>query len=156
MGPGPGSLTIRKVEIIMKTLVTRSVLALSALLLAGQWAIAQTPPSYPNSPANTDTSAVPADNSGSNKDASNRTRTADDQKENATDRALTQDIRKGVMADKSLSTYAHNVKIVAVNGTVTLNGVVRSDEEKNAVQQIAAKVAGNDRVVNELKVAPDK
>ncbi len=139
----------------MKTTLTRSLLVLPALLLLGQWAAAQTP-SYPTSAANTDNSAVPADNTGSNKDASNRTGTADDQKENATDRALTQDIRKGVMADKSLSTYAHNVKIVAVNGTVTLNGVVRSDEEKNAVQQIAAKAAGNDRVINDLKVAPPK
>jgi hyperosmotically inducible periplasmic protein len=139
----------------MKALFTRSALALAALLFVGQWAIAQTP-TYPTSTANTDNSAVPADNTGSNKDASNRTGTADDQKENATDLALTQNIRKGVMADKSLSTYAHNVKIVAVNGTVTLNGVVRSDEEKNAVQQIAVQAAGNDHVINDLKVAPAK
>jgi hyperosmotically inducible periplasmic protein len=139
----------------MKTLFTRSILALPALLLFGPWAIAQTP-SYPTSTGNTGDSAVPADNTGSNKDASNRSGTADEQKENATDRALIQDIRTGVIADKSLSTYAHNVKIVAVNGTVTLNGVVRSDEEKNAVQQIAANVAGNDHVINELKVAPAK
>ncbi len=60
------------------------------------------------------------------------------------------------MANKSLSTYAHNVKIVSMNGTVTLNGVVRSDEERSAVEQIAANAAGAERVVNDLKVAPPK
>ena len=48
--------------------------------------------------------------------------TADQQKENRSDRDLTQQIRKSVMADKSLSTYAHNVKIIAQNGTVTAQG----------------------------------
>ena len=53
----------------------------------------------------------------------------------------------------SLSTYAHNIKIVSVNGTVTLNGVVRSEKEKNSIAMKAAAVAGKDRVVNELKIA---
>jgi hyperosmotically inducible periplasmic protein len=48
--------------------------------------------------------------------------TADQQKMNAADRALTAKIRKAVIADKSLSTYAHNVKIISQNGTVTLKG----------------------------------
>src|SRR4051812_1249408 len=145
----------------MKTSFNRSLLVLPALVLAASWAAAQTP-SYQTSATNTDNSTtssdsmVPADNTKTNKDTTNRTRTADDQKENDTDRALTQEIRKGVMADKSLSTYAHNVKIVSMNGTVTLNGVVRTDEEKTAVEQIAAKAAGGDHVVNELKVAPPK
>jgi len=145
----------------MKTSFNRSVLVLPALVLAASWAAAQTP-SYQSSATNTDNSTtssdstVPADNTKTNKDTTNRTRTADDQKENDTDRGLTQEIRKGVMADKSLSTYAHNVKIVSMNGTVTLNGVVRTDEEKTAVEQIAAKAAGGDHVVNELKVAPPK
>src|SRR5665213_681973 len=45
--------------------------------------------------------------------------TADNQKINADDRALTAKIRKAVVADKSLSTYAHNVKIISQHGTVT-------------------------------------
>jgi hyperosmotically inducible protein len=45
--------------------------------------------------------------------------TADQQKMNAADRALTAKIRKAVIADKNLSSYAHNVKIISQNGTVT-------------------------------------
>ena len=45
--------------------------------------------------------------------------TADQQKMNAADRNLTARIRKSVMADKTLSTYAHNVKIIRQNGIVT-------------------------------------
>jgi len=59
--------------------------------------------------------------------------TADQQKVNAADLALTAKIRKSVMADKSLSNYAHNVKIISQNGTVTLNGPVRSDDEVKSI-----------------------
>ena len=101
-------------------------------------------------------SAVP-DNAKSNQvDASNKTATADGQANNAADLDLTRRIRQSVMADKSLSTYAHNVKIVTVNGRVTLNGVVRSEEEKGAVESKAANIAGGDKVTDDLKVAPAK
>jgi hyperosmotically inducible protein len=96
------------------------------------------------------------DNTKSNKDASNSQTTPDDQKNDTSDLSLTQQIRKGIMADKTLSTYAHNVKVVAVGGTVTLNGVVRTAEEKSKVAAIAAQVAGKDHVVDEMKVAPSK
>jgi hyperosmotically inducible protein len=82
--------------------------------------------------------------------------TADTQRNNSTDLNLTQQIRKSIIADKTLSTYAHNVKVVAVGGTVTLNGVVRTAEEKSKVSAIAAQVAGKDHVVDELEVAPSK
>ena len=98
--------------------------------------------------------SVPADNTKSNRDPSNRERTADDQKNNMSDEKLTQQIRRNVMADKSLSTYAHNAKIVSVNGTVTLNGVVHSEAERSHVAQIAAEVAGKANVVNDIKVEP--
>lgn len=55
--------------------------------------------------------------------------TADQQKMNATDRGITAKIRKSLMADKTLSTYAHNVKIISQDGTVTLKGPARSDAE---------------------------
>jgi hyperosmotically inducible protein len=42
--------------------------------------------------------------------------TADQQKENEADRELTANIRKALMDNKELSTYAHNVKIVSRNG----------------------------------------
>jgi hyperosmotically inducible periplasmic protein len=100
-------------------------------------------------------STTPPDNTGINKqNASSPTGNADRQKEDPSDRALTKRIRQSVISDKNLSTYAHNVKIVAVNGTVTLNGVVRSDQEREDVGMKAAEVAGKDHVVNDLKVAP--
>src|ERR1700694_5607795 len=60
--------------------------------------------------------------------------TADKQKMNAEDRTLSQNIRKAFMDDKTLSTYAHNVKIISRNGMVTLRGPVRSAEEKAALE----------------------
>lgn len=99
--------------------------------------------------------SVPADNTKRNReDLSNRERTADDQKNNMSDLQITQKIRRSVMADKSLSTYAHNAKIVSVNGIVTLNGVVHSEAEKSNIAQKAAAVAGSAHVVNDIKVAP--
>jgi osmotically-inducible protein OsmY len=80
--------------------------------------------------------------------------TADAQKNDASDVALTQQIRKSVVQDKSLSSYAHNVKIVTVNGRVTLNGVVRDASEKNAIEMKAQAVAGKANVTDALTIAP--
>jgi len=74
----------------------------------------------------------------------------------ATDQDSTQKIRKAIVADKSLSTYAHNVKIVAHEGKVTLRGPVRSETEKQAVADMAAAVVGADNVTNELTIQPAK
>jgi hyperosmotically inducible protein len=82
--------------------------------------------------------------------------TADQQKMNRPDRETARLIRKSVYQDKSLSTYAHNVKIIVQNGTVTLKGPVRSDDEKNSVFNKAAAVAGDGKVINQLAVAPSK
>jgi len=82
--------------------------------------------------------------------------TADQQKMNQPDRKITQEIRKAVTADKSLSTYAHNVKIVTQGGSVTLKGPVRSEEEKKAVLAKATEVAGAGKVTDEMTVAPGK
>lgn len=80
--------------------------------------------------------------------------TADNQKENKADRVTSQKIRKSILADKSLSSYAHNVKVITANGTVTLKGPVRSDEEKSAIEAKATEVAGAGNVTSELTVAP--
>jgi len=83
-------------------------------------------------------------------------KTADQQKENASDRELARQIRKALVSDKSLSTYAHNVKIIATNGTVTLRGPVRSEDEKAAIEAKAKGIAGVTDVRNELTVAPKR
>jgi osmotically-inducible protein OsmY len=80
--------------------------------------------------------------------------TADNQKEDKADRTTTQKIRKAILADKSLSSYAHNIKVITANGTVTLKGPVRSDEEKSAIEAKATEIAGAGNVTSELTVAP--
>jgi hyperosmotically inducible periplasmic protein len=97
------------------------------------------------------------DNTKTNKrDRDSSSPTADQQKMNATDRDLAKRVRQSVMSDKSLSTYAHNIKIVAQDGKVTLKGPVRSEEEKSAIEAKATEVAGAGNVMNQLEVAPPK
>lgn len=107
-------------------------------------AFAQTAPA----PDNTKSNAAPVN-------SSMNTSVADGQKNLASDLKITQQIRKSVIADKSLSADAHNVKIVSVNGAVTLNGVVRSAHEKSVVEMKAKTVAGTDKVTSDLTVAPN-
>lgn len=109
--------------------------------------------------ASAQTTAPAPDNTKANSNSLNsadKMSTADGQKNDATDIALTQRIRKSVMADKSLSTYAHNIKIVTVNGAVTLNGVVRDSHEKDVLAMKAQAIAGKDNVTDDLTIAPPK
>ena len=102
-----------------------------------------------------DKSQVPADNTKVNeRDRNQAEPTADQQKENTSDRQLTQQIRRAVVEDKSLSTSAHNVKIISQNGTVTLKGPVKSEEEKQTIEAKATQIAGQGKVNNEIQVAP--
>jgi hyperosmotically inducible periplasmic protein len=80
--------------------------------------------------------------------------TADQQKESQPDREIARKIRQSLVQDKTLSAYAHNVKIITQDGMVTLKGPVRSDEEKTAVESKAAEIAGADKVTSQLEVKP--
>ena len=99
-------------------------------------------------------SQAPApDNTKTNKrDRAREEPTADQAKNNTSDRVMMQQIRKSLVGDKSLSTYAHNVKVIARNGHVTLKGPVRSEEEKRAIEEKAANIAGAENVTDELTV----
>ena len=68
------------------------------------------------------------------------------------DRLTTAKIRKAIIADKDLSTYAHNIKIITTNGSVTLKGPVKSEDEKEKVASDAAGVVSADRITNNLTV----
>src|SRR5215470_10795017 len=94
------------------------------------------------------------DNTKRNKD--DKQPTADQQKMNPADRAITQKIRKAIHEDKSLSTYAHNIKVIVQDGKVTLRGPVRSDDEKANLEAKAVAVAGQGNVTNQLEIAPAK
>lgn len=97
------------------------------------------------------------DNTKMNKgDASKDATTADQQKMNPGDRAISQKIRAEIVKDKSLSTYAHNVKIITQDGKVTLKGPVRNQDEKSRIEGKAAAIAGDDNVTSQLQIAPPK
>jgi hypothetical protein len=78
--------------------------------------------------------------------------TADNQPNTKSDRLLTASVRKAIIADKNLSTYAHNVKIITSNGQVTLKGPVKSEEEKQQVFTDATSATTSDKVTNQLTV----
>ena len=121
--------------------VAMAIALVGALLVPAFSAGAQTPP----------------DNTKVNKrDRAKGAATADQQKENAGDREITQKIRQAIMDDKTLSTYAHNVKIIAQDGQVTLKGPVRTEDEKKAIEAKAIGVAGAGHITNQLSVAPVK
>ncbi len=92
------------------------------------------------------------DNTRNNKDQSEPT--ADQQKMNPADRAITQKIRKAIHDEHSLSTYAHNIKVITQDGKVTLRGPVRSEDEKSSLQAKAVAVVGAENVTNQLEITP--
>jgi osmotically-inducible protein OsmY len=98
---------------------------------------------------------VPAQQPDNTKANKSEQPTADQAKNNLSDRQIMQNIRKAITSDSSLSTYAHNVKVIAKNGKVTLKGVVHSDAEKQAIESKATEVAGAGNVTNDLTVKPE-
>jgi hyperosmotically inducible protein len=95
------------------------------------------------------------DNSKTNQgDASKGAVTAEQQKMNPADRNTTKQIRSAIFKDKSLSTYAHNIKIITQDGKVTLKGPVRTEDEKAGIAAKAAAVVGAENVTNQLELAP--
>ena len=66
---------------------------------------------------------------------------------------VTAGIRRAVLEDSSLSTSAHNVKIVTNGNVVTLRGPVKSADEKQRVESLAVKAATGKQVRNELSIA---
>jgi hyperosmotically inducible periplasmic protein len=85
------------------------------------------------------------------RDRAKSERTADQAKETTSDRDTMQKIRKAIMADKSLSTYGHNVKVVAEHGKVTLKGPVHTAEERSNIEAKATSVVGSGNVANHIR-----
>jgi hyperosmotically inducible protein len=99
------------------------------------------------------TTGSPVENTERNvRDKGDKTLTPEDQLENEADVKITADIRKAITDDESLSTNAHNVKIITRNGMVTLRGPVNSAEERTKLQAIAQKTPGVSMVHNELEI----
>jgi hyperosmotically inducible periplasmic protein len=129
---------------VLKTAFQMSALA-CVLALASAYTRAQDPSAQQPGP----------DNTKANQRDRNKTEpTADQQKENEPDREIARKIRRSIVQDKTLSTYAHNVKIITQDGMVRLKGPVRSEEEKTAIEAKAVEIAGADKVTSQLEVKP--
>jgi len=97
---------------------------------------------------------VPPDNTGRNvRDRDDATKTPGDQSENEADRTITQNVRKALTDDDSLSTDGKNVKVITNDGNVTLRGPVKTDKEKSEIENKAKQIAGVKRVDNQLEIA---
>src|SRR5215211_733711 len=98
-----------------------------------------------------------ADNTAVNKrDRSSETNTSGDQSNSSADLKVTQDIRRALMQDSQLSMTAKNIKVITVNGQVTLRGPVSTAQEKTKIDQIARSAAGSARIVDQLDIKPTK
>lgn len=129
-----------------KSRIIEAALCACVLAAGGSVAFAQTSP-------DTSVKAPTADNTTVNKrDKSPDTVKPTDQPNNSADIHVAAAVRKAIVDDKSLSMLAHNVKLVAANGTVTLRGPVSSSSEKAKVGQIAANTGGVSSVDNQLDV----
>ena len=96
----------------------------------------------------------PAENTGKNvRDKDGNTLTATDQSNDPKDLAITQQVRKAIVADDALSVNAKNVKVITIGGVVTLRGPVDNAAEKDTVATKARTVAGVTRVDNQLEIA---
>jgi osmotically-inducible protein OsmY len=124
-----------------------------ALGCASAWAADRPADSGTSTPAAQDRMTPGADNTGINvRDKSGESATPQKQANRSGDRKLLAAVRRAVFHDKTLSTSAHNVKIVAKAGVVTLRGPVRSEEEKVKIEELAQQVAGVSSVENQLDV----
>jgi len=65
---------------------------------------------------------------------------------------LTQRIRQSLVADTNYSMTAENIKIITVNGKVTLRGPVNSDAEKSGAEALAKSIAGDGNVDDQLEI----
>jgi hyperosmotically inducible protein len=100
-----------------------------------------------------DSTPVAPDNSGVNvRDRNSDAMTAGQQSNSKADIELTRQIRRAITKDGSLSTMAHNVKIVSANGDVTLRGPVKTARERDVVASKAQAIAGVNNVDNQIEV----
>lgn len=97
---------------------------------------------------------VAADNTEKNeRDRNEPALTPGDQGENEADRTITQHVRQGIVGHDALSMTAENVKIITVDGVVTLRGPVKDAQERSTIATVAQGVAGVKRVDNQLEIA---
>lgn len=108
-----------------------------------------------NANPSTANSGTPADNTKKNeRDRDASALTPGDQGESEADRTITQKVRQQVVGTDAFSMNAKNVKIITINGVVTLRGPVKTAQEKTDIGAMAQKTEGVKSVDNQLEVAP--
>lgn len=123
---------------------------LGAILFAGALPLSNTAHA---AGAESKASQYAPDNSGRNaRDVQGGPLTPENQSENAADLKTTQLIRKAIVDTDGLSTLGKNVKIITINGKVTLRGPVPSTSEKDLILAKATQVAGAGKVNNQLEI----
>jgi hyperosmotically inducible periplasmic protein len=140
------NLPIKNGETTMKTPMLLFFLTLFALVgLAG--------PANSSEGTPAPSTQTAPDNTGRNvRDRGDVTLTPGDQSESEADRTLTQQVRKAVVADDSLSTMAKNIKIITIDGVVTLRGPVQNPREKEIIEAKAQQIPGINKIDNQLEV----
>ena len=133
------------------------------LLTSGAFLAADSASADPAAPAAEPSVTAPGeksiapDNSGTNsRDRNGENVTAMDQSNRPDDLNLTREIRRALMNDNSLSMEAKNIKIITLNGAVTLRGPVKTSQEKDTILAKATELARDTKVNNELEIASDK
>jgi hypothetical protein len=117
-----------------------------------------TPSTPGTTPSNrTDTTPPAPDNTGINERDANRdaTKTPIDQGNNEADTKITAEIRQRIVDTPDMSVNARNVKVITLNGKVTLRGPVSTEAERDTIAKIATNVAGEGKVDNQLELAKE-
>jgi osmotically-inducible protein OsmY len=86
------------------------------------------------------------------RDRNENTTLPSDQSNDPTDLEITQRIRQAVVDLDNVSLNAQNIKIITVSGHVTLRGPVEAPGERDAIVDLARRIAGTDHVTDELEV----
>jgi hypothetical protein len=87
------------------------------------------------------------------RDRDSQTLTPLDQGNSQADVDTTAQIRKEIMADSDMTTNAKNVKIITLNGHVTLRGPVNTADAKVRIGEIADRIASAGNVDNQLELS---
>jgi hyperosmotically inducible periplasmic protein len=127
-----------------------TALLLSASLVVGAYlAAVEIRPAFAQSAPN----SAPDNSAQNERDRDHTTLTPMDQSNKPEDLKLSREIRQAVEKDDRLSTMAKNIKIITIDGAVTLRGPVKTDAERADIVAKAAQIAGSANVRNELEVA---
>ena len=137
----------------MKT-VTKLIHLTLALTCVSALATERPPDGAKAVPTSQGQSSPRVDNTDINeRDKGGATKTPQNQSNRAQDRELLAAVRRAIVDEKSLSTMAHNVKVLVEGGVVTLRGPVKNAEEKAKVETLAKQVKGVRTTDNQLDVS---